>query len=58
MKRIEVKESSLKEVIEFLVEGFNDCACCPLYYDCPRRDEGEGIDIIDCANEIIVDHLQ
>ena len=58
MKRIEVKESRLKEVIEFLVEGFNDCACCPLGYDCPRRDEEEGIDIIDCAKEIIVDYLQ
>ena len=58
MKRIEVKESCLKEVIEFLVEGFNDCACCPLGYDCPRRDEREGINIADCAKEIIVDYLQ
>ena len=53
MKRIEVKE-----VIEFWVEGFNDCACCPLDYDCPRRKKGEGINVIDCAEEIIVDYLQ
>ena len=58
MKRIEVKESRLKEVIEFLVEGFNDCACCPLDYDCPRKKKEEGINIIDCANEIIVDYLK
>ena len=58
MKRIEVKESRLKEVIEFLVEGFNDCACCPLYYDCPHKEKGEGINVVDCAEEIIVDYLQ
>ena len=58
MKRIEVKESRLKEVIEFLVEGFNDCACCPLSDDCFRRDEGEGIDYKDCTEEIICYYLQ
>lgn len=58
MKRIEVKESRLKELTQWMVESFNDCACCPLSDDCPRRDEGEEIDVIDCAEEIIVDYLQ
>ena len=58
MKRIEVKESRLKEIIELLVESNNDCACCPLDYDCPRKEKGEGINVVDCAEEIIVDYLQ
>lgn len=55
---IKVKENRLKEVIEFWVEGFNDCACCPLSDDCPRHDEELGIDCQDCAKEIICYYLQ
>lgn len=58
MKKIEVKEARLKEVIEFWVEGFNDCACCPLGDDCPRHEEELGIDCADCAEEIICYYLQ
>ena len=58
MEKVKVNESRLKEVIEFWVEGFNDCACCPLSDDCSRRDEELGIDCKDCAEEIICYYLQ
>lgn len=54
---MKVKEKRLKEVIEFFVEGFNDCACCPLSDDCPRLD-AECIDTKECAEAIITDYLQ
>lgn len=54
---MKVKEERLKEVVEFVVEGFNDCACCFLSNDCPRLD-AEGIDIKECAEEIITYYLQ
>lgn len=35
---ISINFEKLKYIIDSYVEGFNDCACCPLYpYDC----EGE-----------------
>lgn len=58
MKTIKVKEERLKELTQWMVDGFNDCACCPLSDGCPRRDDDLGIDSIDCAEEIIANYLQ
>lgn len=58
MIKINVKEYRLKEIIEFFVEGFNDCACCPLSDDCFRQDEDKGIDIKKCVDDIITYYLQ
>ena len=51
---IRVNEEKLKEVVEFWVESFNDCACFPFEFTCLR----EGIDVTECADDIIVYHLQ
>lgn len=41
---MEVNEHRLTELLQDLVYGFNDCACCPLMFDCERREKEEGID--------------
>lgn len=43
-----VRHDRLTLLLEQLVEGFNDCACCPLSYNCRRR-ESDGIDSCECA---------
>lgn len=48
---MEANIEKLKYVINFYVESFNDCACCPLYpYECEGR-----CDLIlnTCATKII-----
>lgn len=54
---IEVKKERLKELVSFMVQGFNDCACCPLSLNCPRNDT-IGIDVQECTKEIILNYLQ
>lgn len=50
---IEVNTEHLTECIESWVETFDDCACCPLMFDC-QEDEGiRGIDCIECSEKII-----
>lgn len=53
-----VKESTLREIVEGYVSGFNDCACCPLYCNDEFDEcEYEGIDITDCADRIMYEYL-
>lgn len=54
---MEVNEHHLIELLQDLVYGFNDCACCPLMFDCERREKEEGIDPVECA-EILKDWLK
>lgn len=54
---MEVNEHRLTELLQDLVYGFNDCACCPLMFDCERRETEEGIDPVNCT-EILKDWLK
>lgn len=54
---MEVNEHRLTELLQDLVYGFNDCACCPLIFDCERRGKEEGIDPVKCT-EILKDWLK
>ena len=52
-----VRHDRLTLLLEQLVEGFNDCACCPLSHDCHRR-ESDGIDPYECARLIRMCYLE
>ena len=54
---MEVNEHRLTKLLQDLVYGFNDCACCPLMFDCERREKEEGIDPVNCT-EILKDWLK
>ncbi len=53
-----VRHDRLTLLLEQFVEGFNDCACCPLSNDCHRRDREEGIDSCECAQLIRALYLE
>lgn len=44
---MQVNENRLDTILQDLVETFNDCACCPLTFDCER--DNAGIDCYECA---------
>lgn len=50
---IEVNTERLTECLESLVETFDDCACCPLMFDCQEDEDIRGIDCIECSEKII-----
>lgn len=50
---IEVNTEHLTECIESWVETFDDCACCPLMFDCQEDEDIRGIDYIECSEKII-----
>ena len=50
---IEVNTEHLTECIESWVETFDDCACCPLMFDCQEDEDIRGIDCIECSGKII-----
>ena len=50
---IEVNSEHLIECIESWVETFDDCACCPLMFDCQEDEDIRGIDCIECSEKII-----
>lgn len=47
---MQVNENRLNTILQYFVETFNDCACCPLTFDCERDDEG--INCYDCAEQL------
>ena len=44
---MQVNENRLDTILQNFVESFNDCACCPLTFDCEK--DNEGIDCYECA---------
>ena len=50
---IEVNSEHLIECIESWVETFDDCACCPLMFDCQEDEDIRGVDCIECSEKII-----
>lgn len=52
-----VRQDRLSLLLEQLVEGFDDCACCPLSNDCHRR-ESDGIIPYECARLIRMFYLE
>ena len=46
----EVNTDRLFDYLQSWVETFNDCACCPLSYQCESED---GIDSISCADKLL-----
>lgn len=50
---IEVNAEHLTECIESWIETFDDCACCPLMFDCQENEDIRGIDCIECSEKII-----
>lgn len=44
---MQVNENRLDTVLQSFVESFNDCACCPLTFDCEK--DNEGMDCYECA---------
>lgn len=54
-----VRHDRLTLLLEQLVEGFNDCACCPLSNDCACiRREADGIVPYECARLIRMFYLE
>lgn len=52
MEMTKVSKVILSDMLANWIEGFNDCACCPLY--CTDRCKHEGyIDLQQCAGELI-----
>ena len=45
-----VNTNSLLDYLQSRVETFNDCACCPLFYQCESED---GIDSTSCADKLL-----
>ena len=45
-----INTDSLFDYLQSWVETFNDCACCPLFFQCKRED---GIDSISCADKLL-----
>ena len=50
---IGVNTEHLTECIESWVETFDDCACCPLMFECQEDEDTRGIDCIECSENII-----
>lgn len=50
---IKVNTEHLTECIESWVETFDDCACCPLMFECQEDEDIRGIDCIECSEKII-----
>ena len=46
-------DEKLKYCIENWVETFDDCACCPLTFQCQDDEDIRGIDCIDCGEKIL-----
>lgn len=53
-KKLNVNEDKLDYLLEQLVSGFNDCACCPLTFICREQEENWGIDIKECSEKLKV----
>lgn len=47
---MQVNENRLNTILQDFVETFNDCACCPLTFDCGRNNAG--IDCYECAEQL------
>lgn len=47
---MQVNENRLDTILQDFVETFNDCACCPLTFDCER--DNAGIDCYECAEQL------
>lgn len=47
---MQVNEHRLDTILQDFVETFNDCACCPLTFDCER--DNAGIDCYECAEQL------
>lgn len=47
---MQVNENRLNTILQDFVETFNDCACCPLTFDCER--DNAGIDCYECAEQL------
>lgn len=47
---MQVNENRLNTILQDFVETFNDCACCPLTFDCGR--DNVGIDCYECAEQL------
>ena len=45
-----INTNRLLDYLQSWVETFNDCACCPLSYQCESED---GIDSISCADKLL-----
>ena len=45
-----INTNSLLDYLQSWVETFNDCACCPLSFQCECED---GIDSISCADKLL-----
>lgn len=54
LKKLSVNEDKLDYLLEQLVSGFNDCACCPLTFICREQEENCGIDIKECSEKLKV----
>ena len=51
---IEVNRRKFEEVMRQLIMYFDDCVCCPEYFNC--LDEGEGrpeMELAECVNKIV-----
>lgn len=46
-------DEKLKYCIEQWVETFDDCACCPLMFECRDDEDIQSIDCIECGEKII-----
>ena len=51
---MQVNENRLDTILQDFVETFNDCACCPLTFDCERDDAR--IDCYECAEMLKTRH--
>ena len=47
---MQINENRLDTILQDFVETFNDCACCPLTFDCER--DNAGIDCYECAEQL------
>lgn len=55
---VEVNQDNLDYILETFIEGFNDCACCPMSLNCEKRESEEyGIDSQECG-EILLEWLK
>ena len=51
---LKVNETRLRQLVEEYTESFNDCACCPLYYDFEKEDQHIDLE----CNDLIIDYLK
>lgn len=54
LKKLNVNEDKLDYLLEQLVSGFNDCACCPLTFICREQEENYDIDTEECSEKLKV----